>query len=110
MTKEKKPFDWNGPNLLYNHIISNINIDTYNLKEQLYREIAHELFLVVSSQFNRKENYQTIVGDINKNMKEYIYVNCIKKAKFKSLKGKISVFALQHKLNWLIFIYVYLKH
>ena len=105
MTKERTAFAWMGPEWIHNHIQNQININKFDFKEQLYRKTAHELFLVVVSQFNRKESYKVIVKDIKKHLKRPIYVECIKKAKFKSMNGKLAVFAMKYRIWILIKFY-----
>jgi glycosyltransferase involved in cell wall biosynthesis len=105
MTKVKKAFSWSGPELIHKHIQNQVTIDEWNFREQLYRKTAHELFTVVVTQFNRNESYNTVVKDIKKNLKSEIYAESIKKAKFKSLNGKMAVFAMKYGIWFLIKVY-----
>lgn len=110
MTKEKKAFSWIGPEMIHKHIQNQINLEQEDFKEQLYRKTAHELFLVVISQFYRKESYKIIIKDIKNYLQTEIYAKCIKKAKFKSLKGRLAVFAMKHRLYFLMKLYSKIKH
>ena len=105
MTKEKKAFPWGGPELIHKHIQDQIAIDEEDFKQQLYRKTAHELFTVVLSQFNRKESYKTIVKDIKKHLETEVYAESVKKAKFKSLKGRLAVLAMRYRVWFLIKAY-----
>lgn len=105
MTKVKKAFNWNGPELIHEHIQKHIKLDEFDFEQQLYRKTVHELFTVVVSQFSREEKYWTIIKDIKENLKNPIYAECIQKAKFKSLNGKLAVFSLKYRVYWLIKIY-----
>ena len=105
MTREKKAFDWNGPELIYKHIRNQITISDFDFEEQLYRKTVHELFNVAVSQFYRKEKYKALVRDIKKNLQNPIYSECIKKARFKSLKGRFATDALRHGRYGLIKLY-----
>ncbi len=109
MTKERKAFDWNCPELIHNHIQEQIDIRKFDFQEQLYRKTAHELFTVVVSQFNRNEPYREIVRDIKKHLQNPTYDECIKKAKFISLNGKLAVFSMRYKLYLLFFCFFKLK-
>lgn len=109
MTKERKAFDWNCPELIHNHIQEQIDIRKFDFQEQLYRKTAHELFTVVVSQFNRNEPYREIVRDIKKHLQNPTYDECIKKAKFISLNGKLAVFSMRYKLYLLCFCFFKLK-
>ncbi len=98
MTKNRKAFNWNGPKLIAEHLSRRINLDDYDFRAQWYRKTVHELFLVTVSQFYRKESYFTITKDIRANLKDPIYAEAIKNAKFKGFKGKMALFALKYKL------------
>ena len=102
MTKEKKAFAWNGPKLLFEHFHKNMDLTICDFKDQLYRRTAHGVFTVAVSQFYRKESYFSICCDIKLQLKEPIYDEAIKKAKFKDIRGKLALFALQHKQMWLM--------
>lgn len=109
MTKEKKAFSWAGPEMIHKHIQSQIDMDQYDLTEQLHRKTVHELFLVVVSQFNRQESYRTIVKDIKAHLQGEIYSECIKNAKFKSLKGRFAVLSMRYRLYFLIWVFSRVK-
>ncbi len=109
MTKQKKPMLWNGPELVYNTIKSNIDIKSLNFEEQLHRRTIHELFTVVVSQFNRDESYKVIVKDIVTHLKSDVYAECIKQAKYKSWNAKFMTISLRHRLFRLIQLYHYVK-
>lgn len=91
--------------MIYKHIRNQVTISAFDFEEQLYRKTVHELFNVVVSQFYRKEGYQAIVRDIKKNLQNPIYSECIEKAKFKSLKGRLAAAALRHGEYGLIKLY-----
>lgn len=105
MTKEKKAFNWSGPIWIHEHIQNQINLNEFNFKQQLYRKTAHELFTVVVSQFNRNDSYRMIIKDIKDNLKNPIYAECVRKARFRSLRGRLAKYALRYRVYWLIKIY-----
>ena len=111
-TKGKKVFDWEWPKLVAFHIEEKIDIRCGDLKEQLYRKIAHDLFTVVVSQFNRKDKYNIITKDINRHLEENIYREAIRKCKFKgSLKAEIMEIVLKKRIFFPIYVYSkYLLH
>ena len=110
MTKQKRAFDWNGPELIHKHLEAYINMEEYDFKEQLYRKTTHEIFTVVVSQFNRRESYRNIVRDIKKNISRDVYAESIKKCRFSgSIKAKFMELALKYKLMFPIFIYSKIK-
>ena len=101
----KKVILWEGPKNIYTHISEHIDIDNYDLREQLYRLVVHQLFFVVMSQFNKKSSYWKIRKEIKENLKEPIYRECIKNAGFSRLACKITVYSLRYKLFFLIYLY-----
>ncbi|MBQ0054651.1 MAG: glycosyltransferase family 2 protein [Synergistaceae bacterium] len=110
MTKNKKAFPWNGPELIQKHLERTIDISKFDFKEQLYRKTVHELFSVVVSQFYRKEPYFGIVSDIKQQLDKEVYSGAIQKAKFSgSAKAKLMHFALKCRVMWLIWLYSRVK-
>lgn len=105
MTKEKKAFNLNGPKLIHNHLQNQIKIREFDFEQQLYRKTAHELFTVVVTQFYRKESCRTIIKDIKETLAVPDYAESIKKSKFKSLNGRLAIFALRHRAWLLIKLY-----
>ena len=106
MTKNKKPFDWNGPRIIGQHFEKQINMAQYDFQEQVYRNVVHNLFNVCVSQFNRNEPYRVIVEDIKKHIDEPYYKNAIKKCRYiGNRKGSLARFTLSLKLYLMIWIY-----
>lgn len=105
MTKERKPFDWNGPRLIAEHQNKRIDLKAFDFQEQVYRSIVHLLFNVVVSQFYRKESYWVIVKDIKRHLQDEMYVEAIQKCKFKSKKGRLAAFSLKYRLYGLMWLY-----
>lgn len=111
LTKSKKVLNWDIPKIISTHIERCINIDDYNLKEQLYRKTVHDLFNVCVSQFNSNENYSKIRIVIINNLKnnEY-YRTAIANAEFSGNKAKLMLFALKFRLVFLIYLYSKLRN
>lgn len=101
----KKVINYEGPKNIYEHIDGHININDFDFREQLYRKVVHELFFVVVSQFNCKKSYWEIRKSIKNILKEPIYINCIKNAKFSRFAGKMVIYALRYEWFLLIFLY-----
>ncbi len=106
-TMSHKVFLWNGPELIGKHIESKININSFDMKEQLNRVITHQLFLVVKSQFNRKERYIDIRRDIISNLKNEYYKQAINNCKYsyRNIKGNLALWALRHRIIILIYFF-----
>ena len=64
MTKERKAFDWDGPELIGRHFEKEIGDRCKDAQAQINRNIVHNPFNVCVSQFNRKEGYSAIKRDI----------------------------------------------
>ncbi len=109
MTKNKRAFPWSGPGLLYKLFCQEIDLDVCGFKAQVSREVAHELFLVAVSQFHRRGSYRSIARDVKSNLKDPVYAECVKKAKFRSFKGKLAVWAMKYRLCFLMRIFARLK-
>ena len=109
ITKSKKAFAWDGPKLLTEHIKNRVILTEYDFQAQLYRKTVHELYSVVVSQFYRKESYIAICRDIKSHLKDLIYVEAVKKARFKGFAGRMALFALKYKVMWLIKLWSVLK-
>lgn len=111
VTKSRKVLNWNGPEIIAKHLAEKLDLTRYDLQEQLYRKIVHELFSVVVSQFNRKEKYKTIKQDIKVNLKNPIYDEAVKNAMFShSIKAKLMHQALKYRWFLLIKIFNNLKY
>lgn len=105
-TKGKKVFNWDWPKLVANHIENRIDINYGDMQRQLYRKITHDIFLVVVSQFNRKEKYSFIVKDINKHLDDKVYKEAIQKCEFEgSIKARIMMIVLKKRIFFPIYMY-----
>ena len=107
MTKIGKAFSWSGPELISKHFENHIPMNEYDFQEQVYRATVHNLFNVCASQFNRKEKYSLIKKDILKHISDPYYQNAINSCKYskKAYKNRLALFALRHKLVYLMKIY-----
>lgn len=105
MTKNRKAFPWSGPMLIAEHLAQQIDCKQFDFQQQMYRKTAHELFSVVVSQFNRKEAYRTVKQDILLNLNTPIYREAIENAFFSDIRGKAMLFAMKHRVLWLIWLW-----
>ena len=105
ITKGKSVYKWLGPKLVGNHYEKHINMTEGDFQEQNYRNIVHNLFNVVLTQFNKNDSYKNISKDILLNISDPYYENAINQAKFSCLKGLLAKYSLKLKLFYLIFIY-----
>ena len=107
VTQSKKVFLWDGPQLIGEHLEEKIDINKFDMQQQLYRVITHQLFLVAKTQFNRKEKYFVIKKDIIDNISNDYYLTAINNCNYswKNFKGNLAKFALKYRLIFLIYIF-----
>ena len=97
MTKNRRPFSWDVPELIELHLRRRINIDNDDLQQQISRRTVHAVINVVKTQFYQNEAYSVIVRKIRKEVKRPIYTNALKKSTFKrGSKIAICKFFLLH--------------
>lgn len=99
-----KPYPWSGPELIGIFLEKKLDMDAFDFRDQLFRNIVHNLFNVAVSQFNRENNYFAIRKDIRKFLKNEYYDNAIRKCKYRSFKGLFAKFTLKSRLCILLFI------
>ena len=107
VTMRKKVFLWNGPELIGKHLETKINMDSFDMKEQLNRVITHQLFLVVKSQFNQNTSYFKIRHEILEQLNKEYYFNAINKCNYswRNIKGNLAKISLKRKFIFLIYIF-----
>lgn len=110
MTKKPKPFLWEGPKLIGEHMEKQIPMNIFDFKEQVYRMTVHNVFNVAVSQFNQDKSYREIKKEIIENLKDEYYQEAIKNCKYKLFsKGALALFALKYRMFFLIYLYNKLK-
>ncbi len=106
MTKERKAFSWEGPELIGRHFEKEIPMkDGYNFEEQVYRNIVHNLFNVAVSQFYRKESFNAVSKNISQNIKQPYYKQAIMNCKYKNVKGVLAHFTLKYHLYCILYLW-----
>ena len=97
ITKGAKPFAWDGPMRRAHFLMNVIDLNTYDMKEQIYRMTVRAVFNVAASQFRRKLDYFTVKRDIILNLRSY--KDIIDKCDYKGAtnKDKIMLFVLKNK-------------
>lgn len=83
MTKNKKPFSWDVPELIELHLRKRVETNEADLQQQISRRTVHALINVVKTQFYRDEKYRVITKDIQKELDRPIYRNALKDSEFK---------------------------
>lgn len=95
MTKNKKPFSWDGPELIDLHLRERVQTD---FQEQISRRTVHALINVVKTQFYKDEKYKNIIKDIKEQLSRTTYKKALKESNFKrgSLISICRFFLVNH--------------
>lgn len=106
-TRSRKVFLWDGPELIGRHIESKVDINTFDLKQQLDRVITHQLFLVVKSHFYDEKSYSAIKHEIIEKLNNDYYVDAVNKCRysFKNIKGNLARILLKRRYIFLIYLF-----
>lgn len=83
MTKNKKPFSWDVPELIELHLRNKVQIDDMDLQQQISRRTVHALINVVKTQFYVKEKYGILKKSIKKELARPIYQHALEESQFK---------------------------
>ena len=103
MTKNKKAFSWDGPELRGHHLEKHLIPRDENIQQQIYRATVHALFTTTKSQFNRNDvSIDEIKQDIRSKLEYPYYMEAIKKSRFKGLAANLMKYSLQWR--WLSLI------
>lgn len=105
MTQEKKAFSWIVPELIGKNFEEQIDMSAYDFQEQVYRNVVHNLFNVVVSQYYRKESVVEIRRDIKRNLRNSYYKNAIKKCHYKGIKNRLALVALKYEMFVLFYLF-----
>lgn len=106
MTKCRKAFPWNTPEVIGRHLEKQIDMSKYDFKEQLYRFVTHEVATVAASQFFENKKYREVCREINKELKNPYYDNAIRHAVYrKNLIAIGMTYALRYRLYFFLYLY-----
>lgn len=83
MTKDRKPFFWEVPELIERHLRERVTETNFEFQRQISRRTVHALINVVKTQFYRKERYSVIVKKIDQELNRTLYQNALKDSDFK---------------------------
>ncbi len=110
MTRERKAFNWNDPQIIYDVLKKSIDIYQYDFKKQINRYIVHNLFNISVSQFYKKEKYFVIKEDIAQHLNLCEYKDAINNCVFKnSFRGKMAQFCLKNRLYFVMLVWAKFK-
>lgn len=106
MTSKKKVYEWDNPEIIGKHLEKQILMEEADFQEQVNRRVAHMLFNVVVSQFNRKEKFISVVSDIKTQIQKPYYKNVLEKCDFRgNWKWKFAYASMKYHLWFLIWLF-----
>lgn len=110
MTQNRKPFMTDGPRIIYNHLLKQLDIDKFDFQEQLYRKTVRGLFSVVKTQFYKKQSFWKTRREIIALIQEEPYKECLKNCTFSgNFAAIIMVFCLRKHFMLPIYLFSRLK-
>ena len=105
ITRSKRVFEWEGPLLRMEHLLSKMDNREYSFEEQIYRDTMVGLFTVTISRFNQKNDNKMIKSDIKTNLSKQCVSDIIKKASFSKLKFIVIRMLLKHRMVFFLKLY-----
>ncbi len=103
MTKNRKPFDWNGPECIARHFESHIPMAERDFQAQVYRNCVHNLFNVAVTAFYGSGSYREICALIRSQLELPYYADAIEQASFAfGSKGWLAHCALKYRWFFLM--------
>lgn len=105
MTKNRKPFPWNGPALIYEHHRNRLGDMDEQFAGQIDRRTVHALLNVVKSQFYRKESFFALRKEILQKLREPVYWRVLKECHYRKVTGMAFFhFCLKHKILFPVYL------
>lgn len=107
-TKGHKVLDWSFPKVANKFILSHIDINKYDFKEQLCRKIVHDIWNTAYTRFYGGKTYIEVSRDIHKHLNDNFYQKAIEHARFKNSCKALFMMAVL-RLHFIPAMYVYSK-
>ena len=105
MTNKDRVLDSYYPKKVLKHLEKVIDINKYDLKEQSYRYIVHQLFTISLSFFNLDKSYKEIKNMIINLLDDSLYKESINKAQFDgNFIAGLMLFILKNKFIYIIYL------
>ena len=110
ITKNRKPFKWEAPLLIYERLNGSAESLGYDFSDQTDRRLVHDLFNVAVSRFYSGEPYGAVKKEILAHLDGAAAAKAIKSSSFShSAKAKLMETAMKHRLIFLMYIYSKVK-
>lgn len=105
ITKVRKPFSWDLPELIEVHLRNRIDTSDTDIQQQIIRRTAHAMMSLVITQFYREEKYSIIKKEIIKELRRPIYWHALKESRFKrGSRSAICRLFLNHNIIFPFYI------
>ena len=75
-----------------------------DFKQQISRNVTHNLFNVAVSQFYSSRKYVEIKKDIKENLSRAYYNEAINNCQYDKLMGRLSKYLLKHRCVFIMYI------
>lgn len=110
MTKNRHPFSLENDKLIVNHYEKRMDLSLYNLQEQVYRSIVHNVYNACVTQFWRDKPYNLIKRDILNALNQKMYHEAIMNAHFDApLDRKIMLWTMKNRYISLMWLFSKIK-
>ncbi len=110
ITRSGAAFHWEGPAIISRHYEKHIDLDAFDLREQVRRNIVHNVFNVAASRFGQNKGWRDICREIVRETDRPFYREAIEHCRFKPFsKGWLAAATLKYRVVFLIWLYSILK-
>ena len=112
MTKGKVVYNLEEPKLIAKHFAKYIDIKQDVFNQQIYRSTIHRLFNRCVSQFYQEKPFLEICRNIDSNLDDEFYQECISKSQIDmihSTKEWLAYQALKNRMYWVMKLYGILR-
>ena len=110
MTKNKKPFAWEAPVLIFRRINDSADEAGLDFSAQADRRLSHDLFNVAVSRFYSGKPYKEVKKEILQHLAEPDAAGAVRRSRFSgSIQAAFMDFAMKHRLVFLMYVYSRVK-
>lgn len=110
VTKLKKPFRWDGPQIIGEHLEKTLDVQYGDFRLQIDRHIVYELFIVAASQFRKQQRYNIIRKEIINALENPYYKDIILRCRYsKNWRNILFLATLKYRLTMIMKLYCLVK-
>ena len=104
VTASGRPLLWDGPVLIAQHYQTHIDLSQYDLREQVTRNLVHNVFNVAVSQFSGGSSYLQTAKRIRAKLKHPYFRQAAVAARFRSPEGILCKLAVRYRLCGIMYL------